>query len=88
MQAPHSGAQLGTYSPARCRVGFPTWRPVPGGQRVFSITWMKRSGETQHPVSSQSAGLSPRGPNEVVGLVTSETKGALGTLLSDSLPYR
>lgn len=78
-------AQLGSPRAGR---DSPTWCPVPGDQQVSSNTSTERSGETQRPASSRSAGQSPQGPNEVVGPLMAETKGALGTILSDSLVYR
>ena len=79
------GAHLGSPRAGR---DSPAWCPVPGDQQVSSNTLMERSGETQRPASSRSTGQSPRGPNEVVGPLMSETKGALGTILSDSLAHR
>lgn len=79
---PHSGAQLGAHSLARSRVGFPP------GALFQEVSGSSPSHGRKGRVSSWSAGLSLQGPNKVVGLLTSKTKGALGTLLSDSLPYR
>lgn len=79
------GAPLGSPGAGR---DSPTWCPVPGDQQVSSNTLTERSGETQRPASSRSAGQSPRGPNEVVGPLMAETKGAFGAVLSDSLVYR